>query len=615
VLFVAILASVGIGIFLSQAVSSPLVQLTNVAAEISKGNFDTKAEIVSTDEVGALAAAFNSMTERLRNLIGSLEQRVAERTRNLELAAEVGRSVSQVRVLDVMLTDAAELIRERFGLYYVQVYLANPSKNYLDLQAGTGNVGVELLKRKHRLPFDETSINGRAALEQKSVVIANTTESPAFKPNPLLPDTRSEMAVPLLVGDSVVGVLDMQSAQPGALTLEVLPAFEALAGQLAIAIQNANFLAETEQARAELEEQARRLVRKNYADYMESIHETEEIGYLIERGQIAPLPKEQTEAQNALVTPIAITGEDIGDLVVELEGQSPIARTNEFLEAISRQVAQQVESLRLLDNAERYRAEAEKQATQTQSALAQVEEQALQTQSALARVEAQARLTQRLSEAGLLFTRALNLQDVVKTAVETLEISEINRAVLEIFNYNSEDDVTGVDVVANWWNGTGREPTTVGSRYATKDLPLLELFLTPVPVFIEDALHDARIDNASLQTVERLKIHGVAVLPLSIADRQIGVLLLEAERPYKFSQDEISLFSAMAPQISTVLENRRQFERARQQADREGMLNLISQKIQNATTVEAVLQIAAREIGHALDLPMTVAQLSMKDKE
>ena len=71
-------------------------------------------------------------------MLDTLEQRVAARTRNLELAAEVGRAVSQVRGLDVVLTDAAELIRKQFDLYYVQVYLTNPSQTALILKAGTG---------------------------------------------------------------------------------------------------------------------------------------------------------------------------------------------------------------------------------------------------------------------------------------------------------------------------------------------------------------------------------------------------------------------------------------------------------------------------------------------
>jgi K+-sensing histidine kinase KdpD len=75
------------------------------------------------------------------------------------------------------------------------------------------------------------------------------------------------------------------------------------------------------------------------------------------------------------------------------------------------------------------------------------------------------------------------------------------------------------------------------------------------------------------------------------------------------------LFSALAPQIATVVENRRQFEQAQKQAERESRLNVISQKIQSATTVEAVLQIAARELGHTLGAPLTIAQLGLKENQ
>jgi len=121
------------------------------------------------------------------------------------------------------------------------------------------------------------------------------------------------------------------------------------------------------------------------------------------------------------------------------------------------------------------------------------------------------------------------------------------------------------------------------------------------------------VDTTTRQLVDRLNLRAVAVLPLRLGTHQIGALILEAEEPHSFTQDETRLFSALAPQIATVLENRRQFERAQKQAERESMLNTISQKIQSATTVEAVLQIAARELGHALGAPLTIAQLGMKD--
>jgi GAF domain-containing protein/HAMP domain-containing protein len=349
----------GFGVFIARSVTLPIGQLTQVANQVIKGDLEARASSDTTDEVGVLSRAFNQMTAQLRDTFQGLEQRVAERTRNLELAAEVGRTVSQVHALDVMLKDAAELIRKQFDLYYVQVYLADASQTNLILQSGTGNVGEQLISRRHSLPLNTNSINGRAAMEKKSVVISDTTASATFKPNPLLPDTRSEMAVPLMLGDKVVGVLDMQSEHAGSLSQENLPAFEALAGQLAIAIQNANLLAEAEQARVEVEAQARRLSRSNWVEYLDAIHKPEETGFVFEQNKIAPLTHEEPAKENDLTAPIAVSGETLGKLVVEMEGQSPIAHTDELVNTVARQVSQQIEALRLLESADRFRYEAE----------------------------------------------------------------------------------------------------------------------------------------------------------------------------------------------------------------------------------------------------------------
>ena len=306
------------------------------------------------------------------------------RTRGLNVAIEVGRSLSQVRALDVTLKDAAELIRSRFDLYYVQIYLTNPANNLLLLQAGTGTVGAELVGQGHHLTLDNTSINGRAAVEKNSVVISDTSvndtsslyffsrsrqikkkdisdssSSGIFRPNPLLPDTLSEIAIPLILDEKVVGVLDLQNNKINSLNQDTLPAFETLAGQLAIAIQNANFLAETQRARAELEAQARHLTHTNWVDYLDAVHQPEEIGFVYQQNQIAPLKRDEQAKDDALIAPISVTGESLGNLVVEMEGQSPIARVDELINTVARQVAQQIENLRLLDNAERYRAETE----------------------------------------------------------------------------------------------------------------------------------------------------------------------------------------------------------------------------------------------------------------
>jgi GAF domain-containing protein len=330
---------------------------------MQQGSLDQFVSVTGRDEISVLGASFNKMAAQLKETFATLEQRVAERTHSLELAAEVGRSVSQVRALNVMLKDAAELIRKQFDLYYVQIYLTNQAKNNLLLESGTGTVGTELVGRGHRLSIDTGSINGRAAMERRSVVISDTFASATFKPNPLLPDTHSEMAIPLLVGETVVGVLDLQSNKAGELSQDNLPAFEALAGQLAIAIQNAGLLAETEQARAEVEKQAARLVRRNWDEHLDAIHKPEQTGFVYEGNQVVPLAEAgdlQLPAEgNALSVPIAITGEPLGSLVVELDDRNQGAHNAELVHIVARQVAQQIENLRLLESAERYRFEAE----------------------------------------------------------------------------------------------------------------------------------------------------------------------------------------------------------------------------------------------------------------
>lgn len=346
--------------FLTGRVVRPLQALTSVASQISQGNLEAIADIRSEDETGILANTFNSMVNQLRELLESLERRVAERTSSLELAATVGRTISQVSDLDSMLRQATKLILEQFDLYYVQVYLTDPGQTTLKLEAGTGEVGVQLLARNHSLPLSTASINGRAAVEKRAVVISDTAESLTFRPNPLLPETRGEMALPLIVGEKVVGVLDLQTRNPGKLTEELVPAYEALAGQLAVAIQNASLLAEAEQARAEVEAQARRQVRTSWNEHLDAIHKPEQMGYLFDRNQVLPLDEasELPDDSQAVSAPISLTGEEFGSLIVEIDEERR-EQTSELVTIVARQVAQHIENLRLLESAERYRREAE----------------------------------------------------------------------------------------------------------------------------------------------------------------------------------------------------------------------------------------------------------------
>ena len=104
-------------------------------------------------------------------------------------------------------------------------------------------------------------------------------------------------------------------------------------------------------------------------------------------------------------------------------------------------------------------------------------------------------------------------------------------------------------------------------------------------------------------------------MPLIIGDQVVGVLDVQSERLNFFSPEDANIQATLASQVAIALQNARSFAQAQKQAERETMLNVIGQKIRSATTVDAVLQIAARELGHALGAPLTIAQLGMKDKQ
>lgn len=176
-----------------------------------------------------------------------LEERVAERTRDLALTNEIGRSISAIRHVDALLTSAVEVIQSYFKLYYAQIYLVNETENKLELRAAYGQAAERILRQGHYLPFNAASINVTAVLQKRSILVPNTADDPLFRPHPLLPHTRSEMSIPLLIADRVLGVLDLQSAVPFGLTADNLPSFEALTAQIAIALENAGLFSEREE--------------------------------------------------------------------------------------------------------------------------------------------------------------------------------------------------------------------------------------------------------------------------------------------------------------------------------------------------------------------------------
>lgn len=231
---------------------------------------------------------------------GGLEQslrRSVNTAARLRATAEVSKAIGEPRPLDELLRRTVAMIREQFGFYHVQVFLLDDERAYAALRASTGRVGRRLLTAGHRLGVGSRSVVGRAAALNEAV-LADSTD-PIYQPNPLLPDTRTELALPLQTGESLIGVLDVQSTDRDAFTPEDITGLQTLANQLAVTVGRIHSLEETQrhldererlltetQARlAEVERLNRRLTGQAWQGYLSGRGE-ETVGFDWEAGEL-----------------------------------------------------------------------------------------------------------------------------------------------------------------------------------------------------------------------------------------------------------------------------------------------------------------------------------------
>jgi putative methionine-R-sulfoxide reductase with GAF domain len=249
VLALAVAAAFGLSSFLV----GPIVQLTQTAEEVAAGNLNSRAAVTGSDEIGTLASTFNSMTSQLQETLVGLEQRVAARTQDLATVAEVGTATATILDTDKLLQAVVDLTKKRFNLYHSHIYLLDEAGENLVLASGAGEPGRQMVAEGRSIPLSrEQSLVARAARERKGVTVNDVTQAPDFLPNPLLPETRSELAVPMVVGEKVIGVFDIQSDVVGRFTESDVNIQTTLAAQVATSIQNVRSF-EQSKSQADLE--------------------------------------------------------------------------------------------------------------------------------------------------------------------------------------------------------------------------------------------------------------------------------------------------------------------------------------------------------------------------
>lgn len=189
---------------------------------------------------------------------------IVRQAEEMSTVAQIGTAAARTTDADQLLPEMVHLTKERFGLYHAHVYLLDEEAQRLRLTAGAGEVGEQMVAEKRIIPlYQEQSLVARAARSGRGIRINDVTEEPDYLPHPLLPDTRAEMAVPMSVGDRVIGVLDVQSEQIDFFTEEDVNIYTTLAAQLAVSLQNARQYEETQAALQETAWEVERLAQLN----------------------------------------------------------------------------------------------------------------------------------------------------------------------------------------------------------------------------------------------------------------------------------------------------------------------------------------------------------------
>ena len=271
---IAAMFSVLASLFVTRNIADPLVTLADTAIRISEGELDLTVELDREDEIGLLARAFNGMTARLRSLIGSLEDRVAERTRDLEqrsayleAAAEVGRVAASILDPNTLINRVVGLIQERFDLYYVGLFLLDESGEWAVLRAGTGEAGRKMLARGHRIKVGEGMIGWSIANAQARIALDVGRDAVRLA-TPELPDTRSEAALPLRSRGRVLGAFTVQSERSAAFDQHSVVVLQTMADQVAVALDNARLFSESRDALDAARRAYSELSRREWAELL-----------------------------------------------------------------------------------------------------------------------------------------------------------------------------------------------------------------------------------------------------------------------------------------------------------------------------------------------------------
>ncbi len=361
-----LIGAIIISLWIGQLITRPLIRLTRTAETIAQGDFSARANVETQDETGTLANSFNSMAERLSTTLQDLEKRVFDRTQELEIAnegivrraaqfesiASVARTISSAQTLDALMPQIVETISEQFGFYHVGIFLLDTHREYAILTAANSEGGRKMLARNHRLVVGGAGIVGFVTNTGQPRVALDVGLDANFFNNPDLPNTHSEIALPLRIGSEVFGALDVQSTQANAFSEDDINILSTLADQVSIAIQNARSYQQSREALAQADAASLQMGEQQWNRYFagQSVN-----GYVFDGIDAKTFNPADKQNEHSLAIPLTLRGTQIGTLKLSASDPNRVWTEDEIAmaQATAERTALAVEGARLLQDAQK----------------------------------------------------------------------------------------------------------------------------------------------------------------------------------------------------------------------------------------------------------------------
>lgn len=309
------------------SLATPIQELNRAIQAVNEGNYNASITSMNRqDEIGTLARTVAYTREQTHNIVLSLQERINARVRDLQATQEVSRFAANQRDPQLLMDKVVDLIIQVFpNIYHAQIFLLDADERFAVLRASTGEAGRNLLARGHRLQVGSQSVIGRCTDEGRVVIARDTLESDVHRKNEFLLETRAELAIPLKIGDKVIGALDVQSKFRDSFNEEQVNILQTMADQIAIALENTRLYQESLRRLEELTISNRVATRSAWIDYM---NYRREIALSSQYSITSVIPKQNQLREAVLQQGIAVIGQETENktipfaVPIQLRGQT-----------------------------------------------------------------------------------------------------------------------------------------------------------------------------------------------------------------------------------------------------------------------------------------------------